>query len=629
MKRVMGEDTQNAREDVFGEYLIYYEQVWPQGDLRLCQETQVTEKAKRVLLAEGSPDSRFTVFDFYRTVSECLKERRKDCRNVIKELIKATEFLEMLCINLFLFPWKKEIKTLKTFTGPFVYWIKPVLPQSTVKSILESIGYYPETDTEYRLDKSADSETVTRMGFELFLARQECEYLLEVMGQSRSWEHLEIFQQRASQAPHSLQEAGEGAEEEEEEEEEEDFARENTSLQVDAEEGMDSGHSLVDLGEECQTIAKATGGGDEDLEQTPRSLEFQPQAGTVEPGVSPMCHIMTDDNSLLEMQRSYPDLAFRKRLIFREPPGRPTGQGKQAGGRRTPDGGTVAVSDLSGPQSIAGLPESRPANDDAASPKLKGPAKSTKRLTDIRAQDKDPAPADLHPAPALSQGAGSSGAQVGSENQASAGAENQASAGAENQADVGAENQASAGAENQASAGAENQASAGAENQADVGPENQAGVGPGNQATRDDSMVADLTEKMGQMTVKDFRADENLKYPVEETAPPDGRRCHNDGKPAPINTPRDKAQPIVCNPSPVNLCSIAGCRSCDQSDTPQGNVPGCDTIKEPPHSYYIPPSTDPPCPLSPGPEAHEGHSQQQEDKLLQTYVVVEHNGKEP
>lgn len=113
MKRVMGEETQSEREDVFDEYLIYYEQVWPQGDLRLCQDTEVTEKAKRFLLAESSPGSRFTVFDFYRTVSECLKEGGRDCRYVIKQLIKATEVLEVLCINLFLFPWKKEIKTLK------------------------------------------------------------------------------------------------------------------------------------------------------------------------------------------------------------------------------------------------------------------------------------------------------------------------------------------------------------------------------------------------------------------------------------------------------------------------------------------------------------------------------------
>lgn len=102
-----------ARKKVFDEYLDYYNQTWPTGNLKLCKETPVTLKAERFLLSEIDPGERFTTFDFYQTSSECVKLGIKDCRSFFIALIKATEVLEMICVNLYLYPWKKEIKIIK------------------------------------------------------------------------------------------------------------------------------------------------------------------------------------------------------------------------------------------------------------------------------------------------------------------------------------------------------------------------------------------------------------------------------------------------------------------------------------------------------------------------------------
>ncbi|XP_064193303.1 spermatogenesis-associated protein 2-like protein [Anguilla rostrata] len=564
MKSVMGEESQNAREDAFNDYLIYYQQVWPQGNLSLCQETEVAEKARRFLLTETNPDSRFTVFGFYRTVSECVTEGRRECRDVLKDLVKATEVLEMLCVNLFLFPWKKEIKTLKTFTGPFVYWIKPVLPQGMVKSILESIGYRPETDMEYRLDANVDPGTAARMGFELFLARQECEYLLEVMGQSGCWEFDPVLMQRFPQAPLCPCEASEGVRE--------DLGaepapadRENTSLHVsrkeeeeeeegEEEEELDRGHSLVDPGEEGRpeeglTSAGAAGGGDEGPE-VPRSLEFPPPNGAGEPVVGPARSLLTDDGSIREMREHYPDLTFRQKPVFGEPAGPPAGQKREKAGRRTPKGGSTVGSDLCAAPSVARLPESRPiAGATAGSPK------PGRRPPDDHAQEKEPAETETCRAqgagPRAAQGAGLIGAQG-------------------------------------------------------AAPES-------GQASADECLVSELAERMGQMTVKEHRADAELKYPVEETAWQDARRCRDDGgRATPLGSPRDKAQPVPCHPSQVPQFGVPGCRECSP----------CDAIKEPPQSYYIPPPCDAMCAPS------QGHAQQPEEELLETYVLVEREQKE-
>lgn len=429
----------------------------------------------------------------------------------------------------------------QTFTGPFVYWIKPVLPQTLLKGILESIGYHPETDMEYRLDKSADPEKATRMGFELFLARQECEYLLEVM-QNRPWDCLEILQQRSPQTRKSLGEANEHAQEDKAEKSTP-AESENVLLQDNREEDLDRGRSLVDPGavpsEECQTFPGTAGGEDEDLEQHPRSLEFQAPDEPVEPGGGQSRGLMTDDRSILEMRERYPDLAFQKKFLFGELQGQPAGQSRQ----KTPKTVAVAGSELSVPSSTARLPESRPVTSvTVVSPKL------TRHPPEVQALEKDPVETHHAQMPAPLQGSGPRGAQTM--------------------------------------------------------PENNQG---------DESIVSELSEKMGQMSVKDYHADMDLKYPVEETA------WQDDGKATPLGSPRDGSKPIVCHPSQVPHGPISTCCTCEFSNTPRGDSTGCNTIKEPPQSFYIPAMCAPP--------PSRGHTLQPEEEMLETYVLVEHDQK--
>lgn len=113
MKDGVGDQTPVARKEAFDNYLNYYDQIWSKGGLQLCQEKQVTVGARRFLLLETDPGERFSNFDFYLTASECVIQGFKDCRTFFSALIKATEVLEMFCVNLFLYPWKKEIKMLK------------------------------------------------------------------------------------------------------------------------------------------------------------------------------------------------------------------------------------------------------------------------------------------------------------------------------------------------------------------------------------------------------------------------------------------------------------------------------------------------------------------------------------
>ncbi|XP_076142764.1 uncharacterized protein LOC143125310 [Alosa pseudoharengus] len=558
MTNSIGDQTPNERKEVFDDYLMYYDQVWQHGNVKVCKDRQVTEKARHVLLSETDPVERFTTFDFYHTAFECVRLGVKDCRSVFNVFIKATELLETLCVNLFLFPWKKEMKTIKTFTGPFVYCIQPVLPKNIVSGILESIGYRPESDTEYRLTADADHDQAKAMGFELFLARVECEYLLEIMGQRAHAECLEIFQRRAGPLNHW---ESRGTAENEPRNGSSRAGKDSGSLEVDAVDQPDvfslAEPSVVAQEQEEQPEGSVRPTGEPERHAPlPLDAEGSGAAGSPESsGRHRTGSSMLDDRSMIEMQTNYPDLAIRKNPVFRKNRGGsyPT-PGTKVRGRLGDDGDIVPMrnyahahththaSDLSSPQSFSLHTESQVAAASGA------PIKPKPSLPEVI----------LEPQPLMVSSGPASMIQY---------------------RDTAVQRAASR---------------------------------PGQEGTPINTLdLEELSNRLRQLCV------EELKYPIEETAQGQSSctGCHDHHRPAaaatapPPGSPRDNShQPILCTPSPLPVCSITGCSSHPGLHVVHhGLQRGEDTIKEPPSAFYKPPSPLGMCgpPLEP-PAGHLG-----------------------
>ncbi|XP_073691952.1 uncharacterized protein [Garra rufa] len=344
MTNSVEDQTPVSRKDVFVKYLQYYDKVSCEGNLKVCSEPQVTDEARRVLLlSEEEPRKRFNTLDFHETLYKCAQHR--DCPRRVHDLKKAAELLELFCVNLFLFPWKKEIKTLKTFTGHFVYYIKPVLPFA--KSILQIIGYHMETDTEYRLSDKFDPDKAKSMGFDLFLARLECEHLLELMHQRSHVECLEIIQTRAAPQNFTAEEVVS--------EPINDIC--NLNEDVFKEDEHVDGGSLVNPEEEHQQESLKSHNSDQGVDKS--------QDGPISDIERPPNSFMTDDKSILEMRENYPDLAIRQKPIFRKSQRsmQPL-KAQEWAGSRSHHAGLFheASTDMSGPQSIAIHTEATPGN---------------------------------------------------------------------------------------------------------------------------------------------------------------------------------------------------------------------------------------------------------------------------
>ncbi|KAM8860326.1 uncharacterized protein AB9W97_019907 [Spinachia spinachia] len=272
------EPSQVSRQQLYGDYVHFYLQ--PRGEVAPCCDPSLLNKAARYLRGGPEPPGPFTVFPFHRAVAHHRACSGAYGRKHLCAFSRATQLLETICLNLFLQPWKKEIRTLKTFTGAFIYGLVPVLSSSTIESVLASIGYLPCPDTqqsEYRLGEDANPDRAMLLGFELLLARVECAHLLEILenDQLEPQEFLEVLQEKMG--PPELDQPTE----------------KKTGIGENQEEDQKMGEVPLNLDSRL-------------------AVEPEPRG----------CPLVGVEQSIMEMQMTYPDLAFRGRPLLPDKPRR-------------------------------------------------------------------------------------------------------------------------------------------------------------------------------------------------------------------------------------------------------------------------------------------------------------------
>ena len=61
----------------------------------------------------------------------------------------------------------------QTYTGNFVYWVRPVLSEHTLQTILGRLGYMATSEAEFSLVQAVSEEDTKQIVFEIFLTRSE------------------------------------------------------------------------------------------------------------------------------------------------------------------------------------------------------------------------------------------------------------------------------------------------------------------------------------------------------------------------------------------------------------------------------------------------------------------------
>ncbi|KAM9296122.1 spermatogenesis-associated protein 2 [Gastrophryne carolinensis] len=180
------------KEDLFRKYVQFHESRLEGSESKqraITDEYLRTAASALLSLPKIDPCHRFRLIRFYDVCENALRSLRT---SNLRSLHNAAAMLETIGINLFLYPWKKEYKNIKTYTGPFVYYVRAALLDEDIRHVLNNMGYVQELGTVFRLKDHVDTTQVKRVAFELFLARVECELLLEIYLQVKDKGYLEV-----------------------------------------------------------------------------------------------------------------------------------------------------------------------------------------------------------------------------------------------------------------------------------------------------------------------------------------------------------------------------------------------------------------------------------------------------
>ncbi|XP_032891763.1 uncharacterized protein LOC116982595 [Amblyraja radiata] len=191
-----------SKQEVYQNFLDFYQKALASGNLSPCTGEEQVLQGRLFLNSVTGAGHRFQFLDFYRLALDLIES--KDSQDLEEDgfrgLSKAFELLEMLAVNLYMWPWRKEIKSIKTFTGAFVYFIQPVFPPGVLREILEKLGYVQKGGSEFVMAGEVNEEAVGQLGFEFFLARAECEVMQEMLGQAPSRRLQDIVQLRCGES---------------------------------------------------------------------------------------------------------------------------------------------------------------------------------------------------------------------------------------------------------------------------------------------------------------------------------------------------------------------------------------------------------------------------------------------
>ncbi|XP_045670924.1 spermatogenesis-associated protein 2-like protein [Ursus americanus] len=168
-----------APETLLADLISYYQEEAGVGRLRVCRQAALTHRAQQ-LLDTGAP----TQFRPPELPVPGLGTTHSwgapgPAQHVCHKLVQALEFLELISVNLLLFPWRKEIRSLKTYTGSFTYQVRPVLSEHTLHTLLGRLGYAATSEAEFSLVQAISKEDAEQVVFEIFLVRVACEAILE------------------------------------------------------------------------------------------------------------------------------------------------------------------------------------------------------------------------------------------------------------------------------------------------------------------------------------------------------------------------------------------------------------------------------------------------------------------
>ncbi|XP_036440609.1 spermatogenesis associated 2-like [Colossoma macropomum] len=201
----MSAGVKKNRDGLVEEYQANLEQRIQQGDWNLvCRDEDLCKEVEGLLSKGAAQDTHSPLGLDPLSVMETSLEALPSTsgQTGLERLAKAFEVLELAALNLYVCPWRKEYRVVKTFSGMFTHCVKPGLTSQQTKELFGLLGYQPMgigEEEELRLSsKPVHADSLLQLACAFFTARIECRLLLSCVapfGSSLEWE-LQLVRER-------------------------------------------------------------------------------------------------------------------------------------------------------------------------------------------------------------------------------------------------------------------------------------------------------------------------------------------------------------------------------------------------------------------------------------------------
>ncbi|XP_078066768.1 spermatogenesis associated 2-like [Mustelus asterias] len=171
---------------IYEQYKTFCEDAHPDG---ICHDKELKGLVRLQLIKSAADIAVFLRHELVETISKAL-HNSVNYPSMLKLLIGAFEMLELAAVNLFQYPWRTEFKTIKTFSGAYVHYLKPAICNEDLIRIFKKMGYTLKDNFQLEIEDPPHSSGLIRLAFEFFVTRIECEILLEIVGKL---EHYKIL----------------------------------------------------------------------------------------------------------------------------------------------------------------------------------------------------------------------------------------------------------------------------------------------------------------------------------------------------------------------------------------------------------------------------------------------------
>uniref|UniRef100_A0A8C5UA74 Spermatogenesis associated 2 like n=1 Tax=Malurus cyaneus samueli TaxID=2593467 RepID=A0A8C5UA74_9PASS len=99
----------------------------------------------------------------------------------LRGLAAAFRLLELAAVNLYLFPWRREFRTIQTFSGAYVHLLRPALPEADLLRSLGRLGYEQQDQHRLTVGRPPPGPALIAAAVGFLACRLECEILAELV----------------------------------------------------------------------------------------------------------------------------------------------------------------------------------------------------------------------------------------------------------------------------------------------------------------------------------------------------------------------------------------------------------------------------------------------------------------